>query len=625
MRIRDTKTFIEKAREVHRDKYDYSKAEYIDKATKICIICPEHGEFWQTAHQHVNLGCGCRKCADKKRAVPKITTEEWIERARKVHGDKYDYSKAEYVNQNEKLCIICPEHGEFWQTPTAHIFLKEGCPKCSGHYTMTTEEWIEKAREIHGDKYDYSKTEFTGANKKVCIICPKHGEFWQVAYSHLEGYGCKKCAISQLADKYRKTKEKFIEDARKIHGDKYDYSKVKYENTETKVCIICPKHGEFWQTPSKHLLGQGCPQCAIENRAISKNIGGKEFIRRAKELYGDDYIYDETEYVKMTDKVKIICKKHGEFWQRPYDHLNGHGCPKCGMIESRGENEIYDFVCSLLGKKNVEQSNRTVLDGYEIDIYVPSLKIGIEYNGLKWHSDKFRNRNYHINKTIKANENGVRLIQIFEDEYLHSKEIVLSKIRSLLHCNGNLPITMARKCSVLEIEKEIAKSFIDENHIQGYKGCSIALGCFDENNKLVGVMTFERNENEWVLNRFATDIHRRCVGIGGKLFHYFVKNYDPNIVRSYADLRWTVDKDVNLYTKIGFKLEEILKPEYRYVNESHPSERIHKFNFRKNLLEKRYGIDSKLTESQMAKELGYYKIWDCGMLKYIYKKENANN
>ena len=548
--------------------------------------------------------------------------EKFIEKSIKKHGDKYDYSKVEYVDSLTKVCIICPQHGEFWQTPQAHV-RGNGCPICANKkrgdtFRSSGEEFIKKAAIIHDNKYTYDKDTYINATTKIPILCLEHGTFWMTPMAHLLGQGCPKCSGRGL-----NTSEiisKFVEK----HGGKYDYSKVEYKKMHEKVCIVCPKHGEFWQTPSKHLLGQGCPKCAIEDRAISKNIGGKEFIRRAKELYGDDYIYDETEYVKMTDKVKIICKKHGEFWQRPYDHLNGHGCPKCGMIESRGENEIYDFVCSLLGNKNVEQSNRTVLDGYEIDIYVPSLKIGIEYNGLKWHSDKFINRNYHINKTIKANEKGVRLIQIFEDEYLHSKEIVLSKIRSLLHCNGNLPITMARKCSVLEIEKKIAKSFIDENHIQGYKGCSIALGCFDENNKLVGVMTFERNENEWVLNRFATDIHRRCVGIGGKLFHYFVKNYDPNIVRSYADLRWTVDKDVNLYTKIGFKLEEILKPEYRYVNESHPSERIHKFNFRKNLLEKRYGIDSKLTESQMAKELGYYKIWDCGMLKYIYKKEITN-
>lgn len=227
-------------------------------------------------------------------------TKTFIEKAREVHGDKYDYSKAEYVNQNEKLCIICPEHGEFWQTPTAHTFLKEGCPKCSGHYTMTTEEWIEKAREIHGDKYDYSKTEFTGANKKVCIICPEHGEFWQTAYSHLEGYGCKKCAVSQLADKYRKTKEKFIDDARKIHGDKYDYSKVEYKNANAKVCIICPEHGEFWQSPVGHIdNSQGCPICKTKSKM-------ELLVKRLFDENGIEYIREKKfDWLKYQDNLKV--------------------------------------------------------------------------------------------------------------------------------------------------------------------------------------------------------------------------------------------------------------------------------------------------------------------------------
>ena len=177
---------------------------------------------------------------------------------------------------------------------------------------------------------------------------------------------------------------------------------------------------------------------------------------------------------------------------------------------------------------------------------------------------------------------------------------------------------MARKCKIQEITKEEARKFIDKNHIQGYKGCSLSIGCFD-NEMLVGVMTFEKDKDEWVLNRFATDINRKCPGVGGKLFSFFIKKYNPLIVKSFADLRWTVDRENNLYTKIGFKLESTLKPEYKYVNASHPTERIHKFNFRKKIMEKRYGTDSSLTETELTENLGYYRIWDCGMLKYVWK------
>ena len=186
--------FIKKAKDLHKDKYDYSKVDYVNDRTKVCIICPEdgHGEFWQTPNAHTN-GAGCPKCSSNY--AP--TTEEWIASARKVHGDKYDYSKVKYVNSVTKVCIICPEHGTFLQGPSQHLSGK-GCSKCSNNYSPTKEEWITYAREVHGNKYDYSKVEYVNALTKVCIICPEHGEFWQGPHSHTKGQGCPKCNLSHL-------------------------------------------------------------------------------------------------------------------------------------------------------------------------------------------------------------------------------------------------------------------------------------------------------------------------------------------------------------------------------------------------------------------------------------------
>ena len=169
----------------------------------------------------------------------KMTNSEFIAKARKIHNEKYDYSKVEYINNRTKVCIICPIHGEFWQTPNAHLNGQD-CPKCKGKIKLTLEKFIEKAKKVHGDKYDYSKVEYINNHTKVCIICPIHGEFWQTPQHHLKGVGCPKCYGN-----FRKTTEQFIEEARKVHGDKYDYSKVEYVNATTKVRIICPKHGEF--------------------------------------------------------------------------------------------------------------------------------------------------------------------------------------------------------------------------------------------------------------------------------------------------------------------------------------------------------------------------------------------
>ena len=190
-----TEEFIKKAKEKHGEKYNYSKVEYNGTHVKICIICPKHGEFWQTPHNHLIGRGGCVKCQHENHTY---TQEEILLMFKEKHGDKYDYSKVEYNGIMNKVCIICKEHGEFWQDPHEHIS-GGGCPLCAHNVKYTTEEFIKKAKEKHGDKYDYSKVEYNGMHNKVCIICPEHGEFWQMPYVHLLGCGCSLCyKISKL-------------------------------------------------------------------------------------------------------------------------------------------------------------------------------------------------------------------------------------------------------------------------------------------------------------------------------------------------------------------------------------------------------------------------------------------
>jgi hypothetical protein len=224
--------------------------EYVNSKTKVTIICPIHGEFQQTPSKHLQ-GHGCIKC----NGGVQLSTNNFIERAKQIHGDKYDYSKVEYINSNSKVTIICPEHGEFQQRASNHL-LGVGCPICSGKIRLTLNEFIEQAKKIHGNKYNYSNVEYVNSKTKVTIICPIHGEFQQTPTSHLSGQGCPKCSGNN-----KKTKELFIEQAKEIHGNTYDYSKVNYINIQTQITIICPIHGEFQQTPHNHLRGQGCPKC----------------------------------------------------------------------------------------------------------------------------------------------------------------------------------------------------------------------------------------------------------------------------------------------------------------------------------------------------------------------------
>ena len=201
----------------------------------------------------------------------KSSKEEFIEKAKLVHCDKYDYSKVEYINARTKVCIICPEHGEFWQTPHSHIN-KRGCPICwklrkSKNMTLTNDEFIKKAKQTHGDKYDYSKSKYINTKTKVCIICPEHGEFWQIPNIHIRGSECPKCV-----NQYHQTTEEFIEKAKKIHGNKYDYSKVNYKSKQKSIIISCPIHGEFSQLPQNHLRGSGCPKCAVKKNLSEQKL-----------------------------------------------------------------------------------------------------------------------------------------------------------------------------------------------------------------------------------------------------------------------------------------------------------------------------------------------------------------
>lgn len=335
-----TEQFIEKARFVHGDKYDYSKVEYIDMQTKVCITCPIHGEFWQLPNNHIK-NHGCPKCAKDILSQKKtMSTEDFIQKAKLVHGDKYDYSKVEYNGQKEQVCIICPIHGEFWIDINNFLYNKgRGCPKCgldrkAKARLKTKEIFIEESITIHGDKYDYSKVEYKGNKKQVCIICPIHGEFWQKPSDHLRYHGCPKCSHEMRIKSKEEKRNNFIQKAQEKHNHKYDYSKVDYVDGDTKVCIICPTHGEFWQTPKNHMKANGCYECAKETIHQCRTRLVEDFLEDAKRLHGDKYDYSKCVYLSCDQNIEIICPIHGSFWMKPTNHIHKRfpqGCPKCGM------------------------------------------------------------------------------------------------------------------------------------------------------------------------------------------------------------------------------------------------------------------------------------------------------
>ena len=247
--------FIEKSSAIHNNKYDYSLVNYVNNKTKVKIICKDHGIFEQIPNNHLS-GSICRKCSYEKNAKnSKKSLNDFIINSNDIHHNKYDYSLVDYINNKTKVKIICKNHGIFEQRPDCH--LHQGCPKCTGNVKLTNIEFISLSNKKHQNKYDYSLTDYRNNRTKVKIICKKHGIFEQRPKDHMKGVGCWKCK-----ENFPKTLEDFIIKSKHIHKEKYDYSKSIYKSSLSKLIIICKNHGEFYQTPNKHItLKQGCPRC----------------------------------------------------------------------------------------------------------------------------------------------------------------------------------------------------------------------------------------------------------------------------------------------------------------------------------------------------------------------------
>ena len=301
-------------------------------------------------------------------------TIEFIEKAKKVHGNKYNYDLVDYINSYTKISLVCERHGLFMQAPTKHLS-GNNCPKCA--YTITTEEFVKKVNKVHNNKYDYLSTVFNGTAKKIEINCRIHGSFTQKAQNHLRGGGCPKCANESRSNKLVCTNEVFIEKAIKIHGDKYDYSKVECKGVGSKIKIFCRTHGEFLQTPNSHLNGSGCQKCGKEDMAEKATKTTEQFICEANLIHNGVYLYDQVNYIKCVEKVDILCKTHGLFKQTPNNHLRGQGYPKCKSDKNAGGFGKNDYI---------KRANGRICTFYTLRCFNKNeefYKIGITMNNIK--------------------------------------------------------------------------------------------------------------------------------------------------------------------------------------------------------------------------------------------------
>ena len=456
-----TEEFIRRGKEKFGDKYDYSKTEYINISTPLIVICPVHGEIKIKPNTHL-FGCGCTKCSKEgisnKNQHLKFSQKEFIDRAKVIYGNKFTYEKTIFRSYNEKVIITCPEHGDF-EIAASDFLSGYSCIECRKKLRDSIKsktDFQNESFKIFGNKYDISKTDYQAIDKKISIVCPKHGTFYRLPYKYLSGLVCPKCIRESLEknseDVRIQNEEEFIKKAKEIHGDKYDYSKIHYVNKSQRVTLICPEHGEFTITPYGLLKGQGCKKCGIERHRQSCKSNTEEFISRATAIHDGKYDYSKSEYVNTETKVCIICPEHGEFWQTPHHHLNGVGCPYC---KNSSENKLYKVLKKEFPDIERQHSEDYLKNGngkQTVDFYIPSKNLAIEYQGRQHFvpiksyggEEEFaRTRERDERKHRLLKEHGIRVVYFTYDpkeipkEYLDTIYVKESQLIDFIKQYGN--------------------------------------------------------------------------------------------------------------------------------------------------------------------------------------------
>ena len=384
---------------------------------------------------------------------------------------------------------------------------------------------------------------------------------------------------------------------------------------------ICPETGKTWKASPKYRVKSGhCKSPYMTGKRVLKGYNdlGTFYPEVCKEFSSENDFSPYEVVAHSRKRAKWVCNTCLHEWEAVIDNrtTHGSGCPHCfnAQLTSRAEREVAEYVVSLLGDDAVETSNRSIINPYELDIYIPDHNLAIEFNGLYWHTEnQSRDKRYHYNKWKQCKDKGIQLITIWEDEWRDKQDIVKSMLAHKLGVSHS-PRVYARKTTLHPLESLQARSFLDSYHIQGFARSTAYFGLYDSNNTLVAVSSWRKNKNTLYLDRYATS----CSVIGGmgkmlKKGKEIAREYGCTKIVTFADHQVSTGL---LYEKLGFSLDKELSPDYRYLVDE---ERKHKFGYRMTRFKNDPYLKYKegLTESQLAKINGIKRIWDCGKSRYI--------
>lgn len=539
--------------------------------------------------------------------------DDWKERARAKHDGKYLYTSPTR-DENNKIRITCPDHGEFSQLPAKHLY-GSGCPKCSGVGSDKLAQLKERF-----PNWSWEGVSVTGSKEKLALTCPEHGEF-QVSFNTLmtgrKGASpCSKCNIVARGQAARVSVDAWVQRVGRAWGDSIKLIPESVGRCQDKAKFVCSKHGEFESVLADVANGHGCPSCGKERFNLwldsDRKVSAEEFWERANLVRGGLYEYDLSTYVDQKTPMRMICKAHGEFWQIPRNHTTlMAGCPSCSNHRSQGEAAVADYIRSL-GFEVATRQRR--FEGKEMDILVEELNLAIEYCGLYWHGDTLKEPYYHVDKMHLAERYGYRLITIFEDEWLEQQDKVKTR---LLNALGASEKVAARSTQVVGISWNEAAAFLSEHHLQGAGKPAPICHALTKDGKVVAVTTWGR---ERFAGSGAMELYRFC-SVGGKVVVGGLSKLVKHLTRehpmerhlvSYADLRWGTGA---VYGKAGFKYEGNTGPGYFWCK---GTSRMSRHLFQKHKLKARLKVfDEAKSEAENCRANGYWKVYDCGHAKWV--------
>jgi len=575
----------------------------------VCPYCEEHLPMISWSHLKFKHG---KTLKELKEEFPNIKTSSLksIEK-KKMAGLKSKLT----CNQTKKInCCYCGKEIQVKNNESN----TQACKECLDKGLKNPDKRTSKEAQKRREETMLKKYGVRNSHQTIESI-------EKAKQTNRERYGGVGFASNELAQKTQSTiKEKYnVDNIMKVKSvaQKIGVMSTKKNNPERAKKISESLKGRESKLKGKtwnDIFGVEKAKQLIQKR---REKAQKEFLQNFEKYLNEHNVELVGDYINAFHEVKFRCKTCNHIFTNNWNNVQqGYLCPKCYPRNdgtSKPEKDICEFIKSLDSSLTVDLNNNKIIHPKQIDIYIPEKKIGIEFNGLYWHSETHgKDRKYHLEKTLNCLQKNIQLIHIFEDEWLFKQDIVKNRLKQILNYFNGIKI-YARKCIIKEIETKIKNEFLEKYHIQGKDSSVIKLGAY-YNDKLLAVMTFSHgniskgsttNKEIWELNRFCSNYDYHIPGIASKLLTYFKRNYKWEEIFSYADRRWSIG---NVYEKLGFELNSITQPNYWYIQGLH---RIHRFGLRK-----RPDEPKNITEWELRQKEGYDRIWDCGNLKYVIKQ-----